>query len=150
MSHISNLKPLCMVGSITNPAVLNGSANILKIGRLKAPGSVLSIINAIRGSPVRSVNSSSVAPGPIPRMFPENESFNISWPAPYSFKTLATSVHAVKIFHASSWTSGSFSPLACPISSSRSSPHAITLKSATIPVLTASLSISSAFSQSCG
>jgi len=74
ISHISNLKPDVAFGSITNPIVLNGSANILYIGKLKAPGSVLSIINAITGSAFLSSNSSSATPGPIPLTFPLNAS----------------------------------------------------------------------------
>ena len=73
-SNISNLYPLCNEGSITSPAVLKGSANILKIGKLNAPGSVLSQQKTTTGSLGLSLNSISATPGPIPLIFPENVS----------------------------------------------------------------------------
>ena len=82
MSQISKRKPACMDGSITRPAEQKGSANIRKMGRLNAPGSVLSIMKMATGSAGRSTNSISALPGPIPRTFPLNASARRSWPAP--------------------------------------------------------------------
>ena len=77
-SNTSNLNPSCKDGSITRPAVLNGSANILNTGKLNAPGSVLSQQNTKTGSDGLSSNSISATPGPIPLMFPEKVSDNKS------------------------------------------------------------------------
>jgi len=73
---------MCMAGSMTSPAEQKGSANMRKMGRLNAPGSVLSIMKIATGSAGRSTNSISALPGPIPRMFPLKASARRSWPAP--------------------------------------------------------------------
>src|SRR6266542_1201716 len=65
---------------MTSSAVLNGSTNILYSGRFQAPGSILSARKQITGSLGRSVNSSSVWPGPMPRTLPLNASDSRSWP----------------------------------------------------------------------
>ncbi|OPX80647.1 MAG: hypothetical protein A4E50_01455 [Methanosaeta sp. PtaB.Bin087] len=82
MSQTSKTNPWWMLGSMTRPAVLKGSAKIRNIGRLKAPGSVLSIMKATTGSAALSVNSISATPGPIPLMLPQKASQRRSWPAP--------------------------------------------------------------------
>jgi hypothetical protein len=51
--------PACIFGSITRPAVVNGSAKIRNSGRFQAPGSVLSARKHSTGSDTRSVKVSS-------------------------------------------------------------------------------------------
>ena len=81
-SCTSNWKPVWSGSAMTRPAVLKGSANILKNGRLNEPAEVLSPMKTITGSEGRSSSSSSAEPGPAPRMLPENASTRMSWPAP--------------------------------------------------------------------
>ena len=81
-SCTSKVKPSCSASAMTSPAVLKGSANILKKGRLNAPAEVLSPMNTITGSEGRSSSSISAAPGPAPRMLPEKASVRRSCPAP--------------------------------------------------------------------
>ena len=82
MSRTSNLNPSWSLGSITSPAVQNGSAKIRKSGKFHAPGEVLSAMKIKTVSAFRSTNSISAHPGPRPFMFPEKASERISWPAP--------------------------------------------------------------------
>ncbi len=82
MSRTSNWNPSLMLGSITSPAVLKGSPNILKRGRFQAPGEVLSAMKTITGSLFRSTNSISATPGPMPLILPLKASDKRSCPAP--------------------------------------------------------------------
>ncbi len=66
-----NVNPSCIEGSKMRPAQDIGSANILKRGKLKAPGSVLSAAKTIIDSACLSSISISADPGPIPFIFPE-------------------------------------------------------------------------------
>ncbi len=96
------------------------------MGRLNAPGSVLSIMKMATGSAGRSWNSISALPGPIPRTFPEKESTRRSWPAAYSFMSFANWVAFVKVCHASSCTFSESTPFRWVMMSSMSSPQWVT------------------------
>ncbi len=112
---------------MTRPAVVNGSANILNSGRLKEPADVLSPMKTMMGSDGRSSMTISAEPGPMPRTLPEKASERRSWPAPYKWSFLATSVPARNASHAVRCTCSSNSPRVCVMIRKTSSPQWLTL-----------------------
>ncbi len=88
---------------MTRPIVVKGSANIFTRGMFQAPAEVLSAMKIKMGSEALSLISISATPGPIPFTFPEKASLSRSCPAPYSFRLLATSAAASRVFQANWW-----------------------------------------------